>query len=140
MTKIKQQDRITALYARLSRDDELSGESMSIQTQKTMLNQFAKAQGFTNCQYFLDDGYSGTNFNRPDFQRMLQLVEDGKVAVVCVKDLSRLGRDYLQTGYYTEVVFPEHETRFIAINDNVDTLKGDNEFAPFKNIINDNLS
>jgi DNA invertase Pin-like site-specific DNA recombinase len=140
MAKIKQQDRITALYGRLSRDDELSGESMSIQTQKTMLAQFARSQGFTNCQYFLDDGYSGTNFNRPDFQRMLALVEDGKVAVICVKDLSRLGRDYLQTGYYTEVVFPEHDTRFIAINDNVDTLKGDNEFAPFKNIINDNLS
>lgn len=85
----------------------------------------------------MDDGYSGTNYNRPDFHRMLGLVEDDRVAVICVKDLSRLGRDYLQTGYYTEVIFPGHDTRFIAINDNVDTAKGDNEFAPFKNIINE---
>ncbi len=137
MSKVRQQIRITALYCRLSRDDEYSGESVSIQTQKSMLSQYAKEQGFTNCEFFVDDGYSGTNYNRPDFQRMLGLVEDGKVAVICVKDLSRLGRDYLQTGYYTEVVFPEHDTRFIAINDNVDTAKGDNEFAPFKNIINE---
>ncbi len=88
----------------------------------------------------MDDGYSGTNYNRPDFQRMLNLVEDGQVGIVIVKDLSRLGRDYLQTGYYTEVVFPEHNVRFIAINDNVDSAAGDNEFAPFKNIINENLS
>ena len=105
-----------------------------------MLTQYAKEQGFSNCEFFVDDGYSGTNYNRPDFQRMLGLVEDGRVAVICVKDLSRLGRDYLQTGYYTEVIFPEHDARFIAINDNVDTAKGDNEFAPFKNIINDNLA
>lgn len=137
MAKLEQQIRITALYCRLSRDDEFSGDSMSIQTQKTMLTQYAKGQGFPNCQFFVDDGYSGTNYNRPDFQRMLGLVEEGKVAVICVKDLSRLGRDYLQTGYYTEVIFPEHNTRFIAINDNVDTANGDNEFAPFKNIINE---
>lgn len=137
MGKLKQQIRITALYCRLSRDDEFSGDSVSIQTQKTMLTQYAKEQGFSNCEFFVDDGYSGTNYNRPDFQRMLRLVEDGRVAVICVKDLSRLGRDYLQTGYYTEVIFPEHDTRFIAINDNVDTAKGDNEFAPFKNIINE---
>ena len=108
---------------------------MSIQTQKTMLEQYAKEHGLTNCQFFVDDGYSGTNFNRPDFQRMLALVEEDKVAVVCVKDLSRLGRNYLQTGLYTEVVFPEHNTRFIAINDNVDSDAGDNEFAPFRNIL-----
>ena len=137
MKKLKQQLRITALYCRLSRDDELSGESMSIQTQKAMLGQYAKEHGFTNCEYFVDDGYSGTNFNRPNFQRMLSLVEDDRVAVVCVKDLSRLGRNYLQTGLYTEVVFPEHGTRFIAINDNVDSDAGDNEFAPFRNILNE---
>ena len=137
MAKSKQQIRITALYCRLSRDDEFSGDSVSIQTQKTMLSQYAREQGFPNCEFFVDDGYSGTNYNRPDFQRMLGLVEDDRVAVICVKDLSRLGRDYLQTGYYTEVVFPEHDTRFIAINDNVDTANGDNEFAPFKNIINE---
>lgn len=137
MAKIKQQNRITALYCRLSRDDEYSGDSVSIQTQKAMLERFAKDQGLTNCMYFVDDGYSGTNYNRPDFQRLLTMVEEGKVAVIIVKDLSRLGRDYLQTGYYREVVFPEHDTRFIAINDNVDTANGDNEFAPFKDIINE---
>ena len=135
MAKLKQQIKITALYCRLSRDDEYSGDSVSIQTQKTLLGQFAKERGFANCEYFVDDGYSGTNYNRPDFQRMLNLVEDEKVGIVCVKDLSRLGRDYLQTGFYTEVVFPEHNVRFIAINDNVDSAIGDNEFAPFKNII-----
>ena len=140
MAKLKQQIKITALYCRLSRDDEYSGDSVSIQTQKTLLGQFSKERGFANCEYFVDDGYSGTNYNRPDFQRMLNLVEDEKVGIVCVKDLSRLGRDYLQTGYYTEVVFPEHNVRFIAINDNVDSAAGDNEFAPFKNIINENLS
>ena len=137
MTKLKQQIKTTALYCRLSRDDEYSGDSVSIQTQKTMLSQFAKERGFTNCEYFVDDGYSGTNFNRPDFQRMLGMVEEGKVGVICVKDLSRLGRDYLQTGYYTEVIFPEHNLRFIAVNDNVDTAVGDHEFAPFRNIINE---
>ncbi len=140
MAKLKQQIKITALYCRLSRDDEYSGDSVSIQTQKTLLGQFSKERGFTNCEYFVDDGYSGTNYNRPDFQRMLNLVEDGQVGIIIVKDLSRLGRDYLQTGFYTEVVFPEHNVRFIAINDNVDSAIGDNEFAPFKNIINENLS
>ena len=106
MAKLKQQIKITALYCRLSRDDEYSGDSVSIQTQKTLLGQFSKERGFTNCEYFVDDGYSGTNYNRPDFQRMLNLVEDGQVGIVIVKDLSRLGRDYLQTGFYAEVVFP----------------------------------
>ena len=137
MKKLKQQLRITALYCRLSRDDELSGDSMSIQTQKTMLERYAKEHGFSNIEWFVDDGYSGTNFNRPDFQRMLALVEDDKVAVVCVKDLSRLGRNYLQTGLYTEVIFPEHDTRFIAVNDNVDSDAGENDFAPFRNILNE---
>ena len=99
--------------------------------------QYAKENGFANCQFFVDDGFSGTNFNRPDFQRMLGMVKDGKVSTICVKDLFRLGRDYLQTGYFIEVVFPEYKTRFIAINDNVDSNGGDNEFAPFKSIINE---
>ena len=137
MRKLKQQVRITALYCRLSRDDEYSGDSMSIQTQKAMLERYAKEHGFTNCQFFVDDGYSGTNYNRPDFQRLIGLVEEGKVAVIIVKDLSRLGRNYLQTGYYREVVFPEYDTRFIAINDNVDTCGKDNEFAPFKEIMDE---
>ena len=137
MRKLKQQVRITALYCRLSRDDEYSGDSMSIQTQKAMLERYAREQGFTNCQFFVDDGYSGTNYNRPDFQRLIGMVEEGKVAVIIVKDLSRLGRNYLQTGYYREVVFPEYDTRFIAINDNVDTCGKDNEFAPFKEIMDE---
>ena len=137
MAKKKQQDRITALYCRLSRDDEYSGDSVSIQTQKAMLSQYAEEKGFLNCEFFVDDGYSGTNFNRPDFQRMISLVEQGKVGAVIVKDLSRLGRNYLMTGNYTEVIFPEYDVRFIAINDSVDSANGDNEFAPFKNIINE---
>jgi len=140
MAKKRQQDRITALYCRLSRDDEFSGDSASIQTQKTMLTQYTKERGFTNCEFFVDDGYSGTNYDRPDFQRMMSLVEEGKVGAIIVKDFSRLGRDYLKTGYYTEVIFPEYDVRFIAINDDVDTEKGSNEFAPFKNIIHDNLT
>ena len=134
---VKQQMRITALYCRLSHDDELSGESMSIQTQKAMLEQYAKDHGLLNIEFFVDDGYSGVNFDRPDFQRMLGLVENDRVAAVCVKDLSRLGRNYLQTGIYTEVIFPQHNTRFIAINDNVDSDAGENEFAPFRNILNE---
>ena len=130
-------NKITALYCRLSRDDEFSGDSVSIQTQKAMLSQYAKEHGLTNLEYFIDDGYSGTNFNRPDFLRMIELVENDKVGTIILKDLSRLGREYLQTGYYTDVVFNEHNVRFIAINDNVDTYMGDNEFAPFKNIMNE---
>ena len=106
MAKKKQQDRITALYCRLSRDDEYSGDSVSIQTQKAMLSQYAEEKGFLNCEFFVDDGYSGTNFNRPDFQRMISLVKQGKVGAVIVKDLSRLGRNYLMTGNYTEVISP----------------------------------
>ena len=128
---------MTALYCRLSRDDEYSGDSMSIQTQRTMLTQYAKEKGFFNLSVYVDDGFSGTNYDRPDFQRMIGDIEDGKVGTVIVKDLSRLGREYLQTGYYTEIFFPQNDVRFIAINDNVDSDNGENEFAPFKNIINE---
>lgn len=137
MAKFKQQEQITALYCRLSRDDEYSGDSMSIQTQKTMLSQYSKEKGFFCTAFYSDDGYSGTNFDRPDFQRMITDIENGKVGAVIVKDLSRLGREYLQTGYYTEIFFPQNDVRFIAINDNVDSDTGENEFAPFKNIINE---
>lgn len=137
MNKKQQYNKITALYCRLSRDDEYSGDSMSIQTQKAMLKHYADEHGFGNCQYFIDDGYSGTNYNRPDFQRLLSEIEAGKVGTVIVKDLSRLGREYLQTGYYTEIMFPKYNVRFIAVNDNVDSSNGENEFAPFKNIINE---
>lgn len=138
MKQTKQQfNKITALYCRLSRDDEYSGDSMSIQTQKAMLKHYADENGHTNCKYFVDDGYSGTNYDRPDFQRLLSEIEAGKVGTVIVKDLSRLGREYLQTGYYIEILFPKYDVRFIAVNDNVDSSNGDNEFAPFKNIINE---
>ncbi|MBQ8826952.1 MAG: recombinase family protein [Oscillospiraceae bacterium] len=135
--KLKQQDKITALYCRLSRDDEYNGDSMSIQNQKTLLSQYAKDNDFCNTEYFVDDGYSGTNFDRPDFQRMIGLIECGRIGTVIVKDLSRLGREYLKTGYYTEIYFPQKDVRFIAVNDNVDSELGDNDFAPFKNIINE---
>ncbi len=138
MRKTKQQDRITALYCRLSRDDEFSGDSMSIQTQKTMLAQYAKENGLLRPEFFVDDGYSGTNFNRPDFQRMLAMVEEGKVATIVVKDLSRLGREYLQTGYYLEAVFPEYDVRFIAINNGIDSANpSENDMTPFLNIMNE---
>lgn len=140
MKQKKQQNRITALYCRLSRDDEFCTESSSIQSQKAILGQYAKDHGFTDCEFFVDDGYSGTNYDRPDFQRMIGLVEQGAVGTIIVKDLSRLGRNYLETGRYTEVIFPEYRVRFIAINDGVDSATGDNEFAPFKNIINDNTA
>ena len=133
----QQTNRITALYCRLSKDDLLKGDSMSIQHQKDMLSKYAEENGFSFTSYYVDDGYSGTNFNRPSFQKLIEDIEDGKVGIVIVKDLSRLGREYLKTGYYTEIFFPQNNVRFIAINDNVDTLDGDNDFAPFKNIINE---
>ena len=104
-----QQNRTTALYCRLSRDDDFGGNSVSIQTQKTMLSQYARDNGFTDTEFYVDDGYSGTNFDRPDFCRMIEDIECGKVGAVIVKDLSRLGREYLKTGYYTEIFFPEHD-------------------------------
>ncbi|MFR9254547.1 MAG: recombinase family protein [Merdibacter sp.] len=110
-------------------------ETVCIQTQKAMLSQYAKEHGFSNCEFFVDDGYSGTNFNRPDFQRMLGLVEVGMVAVICV--VYPAGALLSANRLLYRSRFPENHTRFIAINDNVDSEKGDNEFAPFKNIINE---
>lgn len=137
MNKKQQFNKITALYCRLSRDDDLSGDSMSIQNQKAMLEHYANENGHTNCKFFIDDGVSGTTFERKGFQDMITEIENGNVGTVIVKDLSRLGREYLQTGYYTEIMFPKYDVRFIAVNDNVDSANGDNEFAPFKNIINE---
>ena len=133
----QQQNKITALYSRLSRDDELYGDSSSIQTQKALLSQYAKQYGFAQTEFYVDDGFSGTNFNRPDFQRLKEDIERGNIGTVIVKDLSRFGRDYLQVGMFTENFFPDYDIRFIAIDDNVDSDKGDNEFAPFKNIMNE---
>ena len=129
---------ITALYPRLSRDDELQGESNSIKNQKLMLEQYAKTNGYTNTRFYIDDGYSGTNFNRPGFQRMLEDIEAGLVKRVIVKDMSRFGRNYLEVGYYTEVLFPEYDVQFIAIQDGVDSENmSDNDFTPFRNIMNE---
>ncbi len=137
-TTVKNIDKITALYCRLSRDDELQGDSNSIKNQKAMLQKFANENGFDNTQLFVDDGYSGTNFDRPDWQRLLAMLDDGKVGTVIVKDMSRLGRDYLKVGYYTEVLFPGFDIRFIAINNNVDSAnQQDSDFTPFLNIINE---
>ena len=135
--KLKQQDKITALYCRLSKDDLLNGDSMSIQNQKELLLKYANDNGYYNTEFFVDDGYTGTNFDRPDFKRLIEAVEDGKIGAVIVKDLSRFGREYLQTGFYTEMFLPDNDVRFIAINDSVDSDDGDNDFAPFKNIINE---
>ena len=130
--------KITALYTRLSRDDELQGDSNSIVNQKAILRKYAEDNGFSNCEYFVDDGYSGTNFDRPDWQRLMSLAEDGQVGTIIVKDMSRLGRDYLKVGYYTEVVFPGLDIRFIAINNGVDSAnQQDSDFTPFLNIINE---
>ena len=113
---------ITALYCRLSRDDGTDKESNSIENQKKLLTAYAKDHGFENIRIYVDDGYTGTNFNRPDVQRLMQDIEDGFVSTLIVKDMSRLGREYLQVGYYTEQFFPEHDVRFIAVNDNVDSI------------------
>ena len=117
----RQSDKITAIYCRLSRDDELAGESNSIVNQKAILKKYAKEQGFRNIQFFVDDGYSGANFNRPDWKRMIELVENDKVGVIIAKDMSRIGRNYLEVGLYTEMLFPEHDIRFIAVKSGVDS-------------------
>jgi len=126
------------LYLRLSKDDGTSQESASIQTQKTMLTRYCRDNGIIIYDYYIDDGYSGTNFDRPRFKNMLSDIEDGRINCVITKDLSRLGRNYLQTGMYIEVFFPEHGIRYISLNDGVDTLSSSNmDITPFKNLIND---
>ena len=135
---MKQSDKITALYCRLSRDDDQQGDSNSIVNQKAFLARFAREKGFRNIEYFVDDGYSGANFQRPDWQRMMALVDEGKIGIVVAKDMSRIGRNYLEVGMYTEITFPQNHVRFIAVNSGVDSAnQQDNEFAPFLNIINE---
>ncbi len=134
----KNDTKITALYERLSRDDEQSGESNSIVNQKKYLEEYAQEAGFRNIRHFTDDGYSGTNFNRPGFNQLLSEVEAGHVDTVIVKDMSRFGRNYLQVGFYTEMMFPNKNVRFIAINNSVDSAKPtNNDFTPFINIMNE---
>jgi len=130
--------KITALYERLSRDDDLAGDSNSIVTQKLMLEYYAQSHGFTNCVHYTDDGWSGGNFERPSRKQLMADVEAGKIGCVIAKDMSRVGRDYLQTGFYTEVVFRQHGVRFIAISNGVDSADAaTSEFAPFLNIMNE---
>ena len=130
--------RFTALYCRLSRDDELQGDSNSIKNQKLILQKYADDNGFRNTRFFVDDGYSGTTFDRPDFQRMIAEMDAGRIGTVIVKDMSRLGRDYLKVGFYTEVAFPEADVRFIAINNGVDSAnQQESDLTPFINIFNE---
>ncbi len=135
--KKKKIEGITALYCRLSKDDGQDAESNSISNQKTFLAQKAKEYGLTDTRYYVDDGYTGTNFNRPGFQKLLEDIELGYVTTVMVKDLSRLGRHYVEVGNYTDTYFPEHDVRFIAVNDMVDSNEGENELAPFRNVMNE---
>ena len=130
-------DNITALYARLFQEDALDGESNSIANQKKILLKYATDNGFSNPTFFIDDGVSGVTFDRPGWNEMIRLAEAGKVRTVIVKDMSRMGRDYLKVGYYTESFFAERDIRYIAINDGVDSDKGDNDFTPFRNLFND---
>ena len=130
-------DNITALYARLSQEDALDGESNSIANQKKILLKYAQDNGFPNPTFFIDDGVSGVTFDRPGWNEMIHLAEAGTVKTVIVKDMSRMGRDYLKVGYYTESFFAERDIRYIAINDGVDSDKGDNDFTPFRNLFND---
>lgn len=131
-----QQRNRTAVYCRLSREDG-DGESMSIGNQREMLVRYCKDNGLPVVDIYIDDGFSGTNFERPEFQRMIRDIEDGKIDIVLVKDQSRLGREHLQTGYYMEIFFSNHDVRFIVVNDNVDTDKGENDFMGFRNMINE---
>ena len=133
----KSREGVTALYCRLSRDDGTESESNSISNQRALLQQKAKEYGLTNTRCYVDDGFTGTNFNRPGFQQMLEDIDLGYISAVMVKDLSRLGRDYVSVGHYTDIYFPEHNVRFIAVNDMVDSADGENELAPFKNIMNE---
>ena len=131
----------TVLYGRLSQEDERAGESNSIQHQRTLLEKYAKEKGFENTIFLADDGYSGTNFERPSWKKIVEMIEAGQVANLIVKDASRLGREYLQVGYYMEIYFPQKNVRFIAVNDGVDsTVESSNDFNPIRNWANDNLA
>ena len=133
-----QDEGITALYERLSRDDEQQGESNSISNQKSFLEEYARKNRYGNIRHYTDDGYTGRNFNRPSFQRMIADIEAGKIGCVITKDLSRLGRNYIEAGSYIEIFFPKHNVRYIAITDGVDSLtRQEMDITPFKNILND---
>ena len=138
MNRQLNENRITALYCRLSQDDGREGESNSIVNQKALLNEYARKNRFKNLQFFVDDGYSGTTFDRPAFREMEKMIENGEIGTVIVKDMSRLGRNYLQVGMYTDIVFPENDVRFIAINDNVDSaVQTEFDMTPIRNFCNE---
>ena len=130
-------EKITALYLSLSRDDDLEGESGSISNQRTLLTSFAKKNGFRNTKIFVDDGVSGVTFNRQGFKEMFKMIESDQVATLIVKDMSRLGRNYIEVGQLTETILPMHDVRLIAVNDGVDSDKGEDDFTPFRNIMNE---
>ena len=136
----KSRDVTAFLYERLSRDDNLEGESYSIGNQKKLLTKVAKEKGYTNLIHFLDDGISGVTMNRPGFVEMIRQLEQGRAAAVFVKDLSRLGRNYIEVGRLTEEFFPEHDIRLVAVSDNIDTAEGENELAPIRNLFNEMFS
>ena len=136
----KSRDVTAFLYERLSRDDNLEGESYSIGNQKKLLTKVAKEKGYTNLVHFLDDGISGVTMDRPGFVEMIQQLEQGRAAAVFVKDLSRLGRNYIEVGRLTEEFFPEHDIRLVAVSDNIDTAEGENELAPIRNLFNEMFS
>ena len=133
-----QPTKITALYCRLSQDDAIIGESNSITNQKKMLEKYAADNGFGNCRFYVDDGYSGISFdNRPAFQEMYSEIEKGNIGTVITKDLSRFGRNYLLVGQYLQIIFPQYDVRYIAVNDNVDTIQGDDEFTELRSLFNE---
>lgn len=134
---MRRNEKITALYERLSRDDDLQGESNSISNQKKLLEDYAAQHDFPNPVHFTDDGISGTCFDRPGFLAMMKEVEAGNVEYLCIKDLSRLGRNYIEVGRLTEEFFPEHDIRLVAVSDNIDTAEGENEMAPIRNLFNE---
>ena len=136
-SKNKKREVTAALYVRLSRDDNLEGDSYSIGNQKKLLTKIAKEKGYTNLLIFCDDGISGVTMERPDYIRMIEAIEGNKVSAVFVKDLSRLGRNYIEVGKLTEEFLPEHDIRLVAVSDNIDTAEGENELAPIKNLFNE---
>ena len=129
-----------AIYCRLSKDDDLDGESASIANQRDMLETYCEKQGWEVVAVYQDDGYTGLNMERPDLKRMLKAIERRQINLVVTKDLSRLGRNYLQTGFLIEDFFPRHGVRYIAMNDGIDTMRDNNDIAPFKNILNEMFS
>ena len=141
MLKTKNTVYNVGIYCRLSKDDGTNAESGSIETQKSILTDYVKNNGWYLAKTYVDDGYSGTNFDRPSFQDMLKDIENGLINCVITKDLSRLGRNYLDCGLYLEVFFPEHNIRYIAVNDGVDTInKSVMDITPFRNILNEMYS